>query len=236
MHCAAWFFAGAAILCFLATLQKMGVGAPLALKGYVVPFVFGGTSAFFCAFWRSKLKRTIVRLEELNRYKELRVRIDDIFLTIPDDEVYGQILEVVLEASESRFGVFGYIDDNGALVCPSMTRNIWETCQIPDKSFVFQRDTWGGVWGRALLEKRSFLANETCHVPEGHIPIEKAAAVPIMYRGNPIGLIVVGNKKENYENEDLKLLETIAADIAPILYARQERDAHHRRQLAAEQI
>jgi two-component system, cell cycle sensor histidine kinase and response regulator CckA len=38
---------GAIILCLLATIQKLSIGAPLVLKGYLVPFLFGSISVFF---------------------------------------------------------------------------------------------------------------------------------------------------------------------------------------------
>ncbi len=47
------------------------------------------------------------------------------FLTVGDEEMYEKVLGIVLEALESRHGVFGYIDPEGSLVCPSMTREIF---------------------------------------------------------------------------------------------------------------
>ena len=64
----------------------------------------------------------------------LRSRIQEIFLTVPDDEMYNEVLRVFLEALDSKYGVFGFIDENGALVVPSMTRHLWDQCQVPERS------------------------------------------------------------------------------------------------------
>ena len=59
------------------------------------------------------------------------------------------------ESTGSEYGVFGFIDERGDLVAPSMTRDIWDKCQMPEKSIVFPREEWGGIWGRALREAKS---------------------------------------------------------------------------------
>ena len=163
-------------------------------------------------------------LQESKRQLSIRNSIAEIFLTTPDDEMYGEVLQVLLEAMESKYGIFGYIDENGALVCPSMTRDIWDQCQVPDKTIVFPREKWGGIWGRALIEKKTLYANEGLHVPEGHVPITKVLVVPVMYGGQVIGLLEVANKPTDYSHKDQEFLEIIAGKIAPILNARLQRD------------
>jgi len=174
-------------------------------------------------------------LRKSERELAIRNRISNILLTVPDDEMYGEVLQVVLEAMESRYGVFGYIDENEALVCPSMTREIWEQCQVPDKTIVFPRESWGGIWGRALIEKKSLYANGGLRVPEGHISIQRVLVVPIMYHGNTIGLLEVANKATDYNEKDQKFLETIADHIAPVLHARLQQERHERTRKKAEE-
>ena len=154
--------------------------------------------------------------------KELAIRnkIAELFLTTQGDETYGEVLQTILESLESRYGIFGYIDEDGAMVCPSMTREIWEACQVPDKTMVFPRETWGGIWGRAMTGSKTLCSNEALTVPEGHLPIQRVLASPILHEGKAIGILEVANKTEDYHRTDIQLLETIAHTIAPILYSR----------------
>ena len=154
----------------------------------------------------------------------LRNRIARVFLTHPGEEMYAETLGVVLEVLKSRHGAFGYINDEGDFVCPSLTRDVWEQCRVPDKSIVFPREAWGGLWGRALTEKRALASSGNLRVPPGHIPIERALAAPILFQEKAIGLLLVGNKAADYAESDRDLLENIALAIAPILHARLERD------------
>lgn len=89
---------------------------------------------------------------------------------LTDEGMFGQVLQVVLDALQSKYGVFGYIDEEGALACLSMTMDIWDQCQIPDKDIVFPRENWGDVSGQSLTEKMALHSNEPLRVPEGHIP------------------------------------------------------------------
>ncbi len=163
-------------------------------------------------------------LRESERELRIRNRIAQIFLAADEADMYQEVLNNVLEVMESEFGIFGYISEDGALVCPSMTRDVWEKCQIPDKDIVFPRETWGGIWGRALIEKKSLYSNETFAVPEGHIPIANALDVPLIHQEKVIGNLMVANKATDYDEKDKELLELIANHVSPIMAARLQRD------------
>jgi PAS domain S-box-containing protein len=190
----------------------------------------------------SERKVALLRVAELEealqqRQRELDVRnqVANIFLTIPDDEMYGEVLQVVLDAMESKHGVFGYIREDGAMVVPSLTRDIWDKCQVAGKDIVFPRETWGGIWRRALVEKKTFYSNKEFCVPKGHIPVHRAMATPIIYQGEVIGYFTVGNRTRDYDDKDKKLLETVANYVAPILNSRLERDKQERERKQAEE-
>ncbi len=145
------------------------------------------------------------------------------------------MLTVILEVMESKYGIFGYIDENGAWVCPSMTRGVWDECRITDKTIIFTRDQWGGFWGRAMAEKKTICSNKTFIVPRGHIPITRALDVPIIYQGELIGNILVGDKETDYNEKDIQVLEDIAANLATVLYSRLkiEKQEREKKQLEA---
>ena len=146
-------------------------------------------------------------------------RIAQIFLMSDHDQLFPDVLDVLLEILESRYGYFGYIDDAGDLVCPSMTRSVYEQCQMPDKQIVFPRAAWNGLWGRSLLERKTQMANSDLQVPDGHLPLENALAVPILLQDRLVGQFVVADKPGGYNGYDKELLESAAVQTAPILQA-----------------
>lgn len=171
------------------------------------------------AVWGVRAREAVRRSE---RELRIRNRIATIFLTVPKDEMYAEVLAVVLDAMNSEFGVFGYLAQDGALVVPTMTRLVWHKCQVPDKTHVFPRESWGNSsWPRAIREKRLIVSNEPAtNLPEGHLPIGRHASAPIIHQEQVVGLLQVANKPTDYDESDIDLLARICDAIAPVLAAR----------------
>lgn len=181
-------------------------------------------------------KQAEAALRQSERYKEIQNRIANIFLTIRGDEMYGKVLEIVLRVMESKFGLFGFVETNGDLVIPTLTRDVWSECQVPDKSMVFPPDSWGNsLWGRSIREKKAFLSEGPFHAPQGHIRIDFFLAVPIVCGNKTIGLICVANGQHSYTEADQDMLQTITNYISPILDARLQRDRKEKEREKTEQ-
>ncbi len=183
-------------------------------------------------------KRAEEALRQSERRKTILNRIANVFLTVPDVETYGEVLTIVLDEMESKYGVFGFIADNGDLVVPSMTKEIWCDCQVPNKTIVFPSTTWGdSIWGRAIREQKTFYSDGPFHIPDGHIHINSFLTAPIVFGNKTIGLLSVANRVRGYTEEDKDLLESITHYISPILNARLQRDQLEKeRKLAEDEI
>ncbi len=170
------------------------------------------------------------------RELDARHRIAEIFLTVPDEQMFARVLDVVLEVLQSPYGVFGYLDEEGGLVVPTMTREIWADCQVEAKTHFFPRSTWGGsAWATALREQRTILCNEpSTNTPAGHIAIKRHTALPLVHQGRVIGLLNVANKETDYTPVDLALLARIGEMLAPVLDARLGRERAAAAQQSAE--
>lgn len=162
------------------------------------------------------------------RFDKIRERCTEIMLVTPEQRMYADVLDLMLSVFESEFGYFGYINAAGDLVCPSMTRQIFEACQVPEKDVVFPRAIWGGLWGRILVERRSLIKNDLHQVPQGHLPIQRSFGSPILYRGALIGQFHFANRATDYTDADVQLLERTCAFIAPVLDARLRHDEQQR--------
>jgi len=184
----------------------------------------------------SSRKQAEHRLHRSERELAVRNQIADAFLTSGGDEVFDRVLRIVLDALDSRHGVFGYIDEAGNLVAPSMTEEVFAECRMERKTAVFPPDTWGdSIWGRAISEKRVLYSNQPFKVPPGHIAMDREISSPIIYQDRVIGLLNVANKPSDYDENDVALLRAICHHIAPILHARLHRDRNERQRQQAEE-
>jgi hypothetical protein len=156
-------------------------------------------------------------------------------LVTPEDQMYADVLDHLLGVFESEFGYFGYINDVGDLVCPSMTRHIFPRCEVADKTVVFKREIWGGLWGRILVERKSMIKNDAHKVPPGHLPLYRSFGSPIVFRGELIGQFVFANRPRDYDHDDVAVLEQISDFVAPILHARLRHDDEQRRRRTVEE-
>jgi len=188
----------------------------------------------------AKIRRDQKMAEEELRKSEYRKtifnKIASIFLTLSDEEMYSEIVSIVLNLTKSKFGLFGIIEENGDLHLPSFTKDIWKECQVPGKSIIFPSSVWGNsLWGRAIRKKKSFVSDGPFHIPHGHIQIENFLTIPIIFGAETIGLLSFANKDTGYTNEDKSFVEDIANFVSPILNARLQRDRQERIRKQAEE-
>jgi PAS domain S-box-containing protein len=148
-------------------------------------------------------------------------KIYEAFMSYGNSEVFKRILDLVLEAFESRFGVFGYVDEKGDLIVPSFTGDVWYMCQMEQKPLVWPPNSWQGCWGKMLKEKSGTIINDPNQfkVPNGHVPITNWMGVPILHNKELVGVFQVANCKKSYTHEDMVLLQAIADRIAPLVKA-----------------
>jgi two-component system, cell cycle sensor histidine kinase and response regulator CckA len=180
-------------------------------------------------------KRAEEELRQKERRESVLNRIANIFLTSPDEDMYGEVLAVVLDALRSDFGMFGFVGENGDLVVPSMTRDVRNQRAVPDRPISLSPGGWGdSLWGRALREQTVFHSSEPFHTPDGHIRIDQRLVAPIVFGNKSIGVLTVANSPWSYTPEDQNLLEGIVNSISPILNARLQRDKQERERKRAE--
>ena len=148
------------------------------------------------------------------REKTMLNRIFDVFLTISDEKIYKEVLKVILDAFKCRYGLFGYIGDEGELIVPSLTTGVWSECRVEEKSTVFPHHLWGNsMWGKSITEKKSFLSEGPFHTPKGHMVVHNFLSVPILFNNMTIGLAALANKDGGFTGEDKAVLELIAERI-----------------------
>jgi diguanylate cyclase (GGDEF)-like protein len=129
------------------------------------------------------------------------------------------ISELVLESARritcSAFGFVGYIDsETGYLVTPTLSREIWESCQVKDKSIVFKK--FQGLWGWVLNNRQSLLTNapssdsRSIGIPPGHIAINNFLSAPAMTDRELVGQVALANSSRSYDEQDFAFVERLA--------------------------
>jgi PAS domain S-box-containing protein len=159
------------------------------------------------------------------------------FLTAEPEEAYPRVLERVMDAVVCDLGLFGTINAEGDLVFTFMVRNKAGKPEILGNEQSFSPDTWAGMWGQSLRERRTLLSGVGFQLPEGHPHLETVLLSPIVHSDTLIGLLGVANKEGGFGDDDQALIESVADHVAPVLRAHQERARQEReRERVEEQL
>ncbi len=154
------------------------------------------------------------------------------------EDIAVLVLEHARKLTGSDFGYVGYIEqETGALVSTSLTHDIWDSCEVPDKGVVFKE--FKGLWGWVLENRQSILVNNpredprSTGIPEGHVPIHRFLSTPAMVNGELLGQVALANKQDPYKTEELEAAERLASLYA--LAVQRDRADKERQHYADEQ-
>ena len=154
----------------------------------------------------------------------------------PIEDISQLVLDHARELTDSAIGFVGFIDpETGDLVVPTLTREAWDDCRVPDKEVVFHEFT--GVWGWVLRERKPLVTNAAAShpqwrgTPEGHVPVERFAAVPALIGTSLVGEVAVANAGRDYTERDAAVLGRLA-DLFAIAVWRKRAEAELERTAA----
>jgi signal transduction histidine kinase/DNA-binding response OmpR family regulator len=131
------------------------------------------------------------------------------------DQIAYRVLEHAKRITDSPYGYVGYIDpETGYLVCPTLTRDVWEECQVSEKAAIFQE--FSHLWGWVLDKREPLLTNSAVDdprssgTPQGHVPIRRFLSAPALIGGALVGQVSVANANHDYADRELDVIERLA--------------------------
>ena len=134
-------------------------------------------------------------------------------------EISYRVLQTAKTLTQSKYGFVGAMDpDSGHLICHTMTRDIWDECNISDKSIIFEKRA--GLWGWVLDNREPVLVNQpetdprANGTPDGHIDIQAFLGVPAMIGDRLVGQIALANPDTPYGEPGLSVVKRLAVLFA----------------------
>ncbi len=174
---------------------------------------------------------------DCSSHLEFLGRIAQQFVQRPSHDVLTGILDLLRKQFHSPLGILGFIDEQGRLVCPTLTREAWDRCAMPDKKVVFEIGELGGVLGRVLSERQPVIHNAARPVPPGHLPIHRFLGAPIVLGRDLVGCIFLANSPQDYTEDEARSLGQIGAYLGPTVEAWRKRlDEEQRREQAEQEL
>lgn len=155
-------------------------------------------------------------------------------------DISSLVLEYAKDFTKSAFGYVGYIDQQtGYLISSTISRDIWDICQVAGKDVTFKE--FNGLWGWVLNNRKSLLTNNpstdprSSSIPSGHIPIHRFLSVPALTGGELVGQISVANSENDYTEREQILVKRLAAIYAIAVQQNRTEEEHLKLTSAVEQ-
>jgi len=138
-----------------------------------------------------------------------------------EEELGRTCLTAAEELTGSRFGFIGEINEAGLLDVIAISDSGWAACRVPGftKRILPKAVPIRGVFGKAIKDERSVIANEpaahpdSVGTPQGHPELTAFLGVPLKQGGKTIGMLGLGNKPGGYDRADQEAAEALAPGI-----------------------
>ncbi|MBE0425791.1 MAG: GAF domain-containing protein [Nitrospirae bacterium] len=157
------------------------------------------------------------------------------------EDISSLVLESVKHLTGSRLGYAGYIDPKtGYLISPTLTRDIWEACEVKDKNIIFKE--FRGLWGWVLRNRKPLFTNtlqddpRSSGTPSGHLRIHRFLSVPALIGENLVGQVALANSDRDYNERDLEIVERLVSLFAIAIHRKQSEETLHLLRKAVETI
>ena len=152
----------------------------------------------------------------------------------PQEQILDFVLEASLSTMESEVAFIGLVDETESLLAiHRWSKEALAQCTMENRPLIFPVSQ-AGSWGECIRRRQAVLINDyqAPHagkkgLPEGHVPIRRFLAVPVVAKGRVVVAATVANKATDYTEDDIKAFTTLLNKMWEILTRRQAEAAFH---------
>ncbi len=145
--------------------------------------------------------------------------------------IYDYALEAAVSVTESEIGYIYFVnDDETELTIHAWSEGVMPQCSVNNPQYTYRvEDT--GIWGDAIRLRQPVITNdyENCAgkkgLPKGHIQIKRHMNVPLFDGDSIVLLAGVGNKENDYTNEDVRQLTMLMEGMWNVVRRKQADEA-----------
>ncbi len=196
--------------------------------------IFGGLLAFIVAI-SLFISKQVFRIEQQKDYAENTKKLEELRLKKlfelsqmgegSIDTLTNFALEEAINLTQSEIGYLAFLnEDESQLTMHSWSKQAMKEFKIDDKILVYNVSD-AGLWAEAARSRRVSVINDYKKfdklpkkgLPQGHVKISRLMNVPIFDGNKMVALTGVGNKKEDYNDSDIRQLQLMMDGMWRIL-------------------
>ena len=148
------------------------------------------------------------------------------------DEILQFTLDELETLTGSLVGYFHFIEPDQTTIKLQTwsTHTLQMMCKLSEVERHYPLDK-AGVWADCVRQRKAVIHNDYASLPdrkglpEGHAPILREMAVPVMRDSKIMAVLGMGNKLQNYTSGDVEIVSTLADFTWDIIKQKQMSDA-----------
>ena len=128
-------------------------------------------------------------------------------------EIANHAMESAIRLTGSTIGYIAFAnEDETVLTMHYWSNSAMQQCAMIDKPIVYPvKDT--GLWGEAIRQRKPVITNDYAApnplkkgTPSGHVQLTRHMNIPVFDGGKIVAVAGVGNKAEDYQDDDVRQL------------------------------
>ncbi|MBU0973542.1 MAG: cache domain-containing protein [Proteobacteria bacterium] len=141
-------------------------------------------------------------------------------------------VEEAIRLTQSDIGYLAFLnEEESQLTMHTWSKEAMAQCEIEDKPLIFNLEETG-LWAQAVRDREPMIINDYANFsspqkkgyPAGHVMIRRVLNVPIFDGERIVALAGVGNKKEAYDESDVRQLQLMMDGMWKIIQKKKAQD------------
>jgi diguanylate cyclase (GGDEF)-like protein/PAS domain S-box-containing protein len=161
--------------------------------------------------------RDITERRQTEEIIRLRLRLWEYAANHPVDELMQKALDEIEELTGSLIGFYHFVEEDQETLSLQAwsTRTLAEFCRAEGKGMHYPISE-AGVWVDCVRQRQAVIHNDYASLPHrkglpaGHAEVIRELVVPTLRDGRLMGILGVGNKPTDYDQQDVELVSYIA--------------------------
>ncbi|TGC08443.1 PAS domain S-box protein [Methanolobus halotolerans] len=146
-------------------------------------------------------------------------------------EIADFVQEEAVRLTQSKMGYLAFLKEEGTVLSIySWSRNVMLDCDVEERKFDYLLESTG-LWGEPVRQKRPVIVNDYENYkefkqgyPKGHIRMKRYMSVPIVDGERVVGVAGVGNKRNPYDQADVRQLTLLMEGMWQIMEQKKTED------------
>lgn len=157
----------------------------------------------------------LIRRQRSEMLLQVRMRLSQIATTGTLDDLIQAALDDAELLTSSTIGFFHFVEpDQEHLTLQTWSSHTLAICQANKKEQHYPVSQ-AGVWVECLHQRRPVIHNDYVNLPSrqglptGHVSLLRELTLPILMDGRVTAIIGVGNKPEDYTDDDVEIMQQL---------------------------